>query len=189
VYAVAIQDDGKVIIGGTFTTVNGITRNRIARLNVDGSVDTNFDPGNGPNNMVSSVAVQSDNSVLIGGAFTQVHGQGEQNATPIRYVARLLSDGKRDDSFRPAPVNHLSSYGPNATVRSVKIQGGNWAIPNSGLVVIGGDFATYTVPTVKDPITGNPSASVNVSGRVARIGGIGPAAIPTHLHFPPDHEF
>jgi len=203
VNSVALQADGKMLIGGTFTSVNGTTRNRIARLNVDGSVDAVFDPGIGPNGAVNSIAIQSDNSVLIGGAFTQVHGRTELNPTPIRYIARLKGDGNcydssfnpvncagmRDDSFRPAPVNHLSSYGPNNTVRSVKIQGGAWNIPNSGLVVIGGDFATYTVPTAKDPVTGNPSASVNVSGRVARIGGIGPAALPTHLHFPPDHAF
>jgi uncharacterized delta-60 repeat protein len=182
VNSLALQADGKVIIGGSFTTVNGITRNRIARLNVDGSVDGTFDPPGGLNNAVNSVAIQSDNNVLIGGGFTQVNG------TSMRYVARLQNNGARDDSFRPAPVNHLSSYGPSGTVRSVKIQGGNWAIPNSGLVVIGGDFATYTVPTVKDPGTGNPSASVSVSGRVARIGGIGPAAVPTHLHFPPEEE-
>src|SRR5262249_21395201 len=42
VNAVVVQGDGKVVIGGSFTSVNGTARNRIARLNVDGSLDANF---------------------------------------------------------------------------------------------------------------------------------------------------
>jgi hypothetical protein len=43
--ALAAQPDGKIIIGGFFTTYDGQTRNRIARLNSDGSLDTSFNPG------------------------------------------------------------------------------------------------------------------------------------------------
>src|SRR5262245_45690673 len=45
VYALAIQSDGKLIIGGGFTQVSGVARTRIARLNIDGSLDAGFDPG------------------------------------------------------------------------------------------------------------------------------------------------
>jgi len=51
VYDLALQSDGKVLIGGNFTTVNGTNRNRIARLNSDGSLDSGFDPGTGPTTM------------------------------------------------------------------------------------------------------------------------------------------
>jgi uncharacterized delta-60 repeat protein len=43
----AIQPDGKVLIGGDFTTVNGTNRNHIARLNTNGSLDSSFNPGTG----------------------------------------------------------------------------------------------------------------------------------------------
>ena len=45
--SVAVQPDGKVLIGGDFTTVNGTNRNGIARLNADGSLDSSFNPGTG----------------------------------------------------------------------------------------------------------------------------------------------
>jgi hypothetical protein len=44
VFSVATQSDGKILIGGQFSTVGGITRNRIARLNSDGTLDTGFNP-------------------------------------------------------------------------------------------------------------------------------------------------
>ena len=44
VYATAVQPDGKILIGGSFTTVLGVARNNIARLNTDGTLDTAFNP-------------------------------------------------------------------------------------------------------------------------------------------------
>ncbi len=41
----AVQPDGKIIIGGQFTSVLGVARSNIARLNADGTLDTGFDPG------------------------------------------------------------------------------------------------------------------------------------------------
>src|SRR5947209_13776142 len=74
VNTVAVQADGKVLLGGGFTTLqpNGAAsttpRSKIARVNADGSVDTTFDPN--ANNTVNSVAVQADGKVLLGGNFT-----------------------------------------------------------------------------------------------------------------------
>src|SRR5882672_9761884 len=47
IYAMAVQPDDKIIIGGVFNTFNGVARTNIARLNADGSVDLSFDPGEG----------------------------------------------------------------------------------------------------------------------------------------------
>ena len=46
----AVQPDGKILVGGAFTTLGGggtgtTTRNRIGRLNADGSLDASFNPG------------------------------------------------------------------------------------------------------------------------------------------------
>src|SRR5437867_4474729 len=81
-----VQADGKILIGGDFTSLspNGgapVTRNRIARLNPDGTLDTAFNPN--ANGVVISTAVQADGKILAGGAFTSIGGQ------PRNYIARL----------------------------------------------------------------------------------------------------
>ena len=75
VHVVVVQPDGKILLGGEFTTLspNGgapVTRNHIARLNPDGTLDTAFDPN--ANAAVRSIAVQADGKILVGGFF---HGQ------------------------------------------------------------------------------------------------------------------
>jgi uncharacterized delta-60 repeat protein len=74
VRSIAVQPDGKVLIGGDFTTFNGPNRNHIARLNANGSLDLSFNPGTGANGNVSSIALQPDGNILIGGDFTTVNG-------------------------------------------------------------------------------------------------------------------
>src|SRR3954465_6133133 len=66
VHAVVVQADGKILIGGDFTTLspNGgaaVTRNGIARLNPDGTLDVAFNPNpTGANSYVWRIAVQAD---------------------------------------------------------------------------------------------------------------------------------
>ena len=67
VTATAVQADGKILIGGSFSTVLGVTRNNIARLNTDGTLDTAFNPN--ANDAVHSIAVQADGKILAGGFF------------------------------------------------------------------------------------------------------------------------
>jgi uncharacterized delta-60 repeat protein len=68
----AIQADGKIIVGGYFSTVGGIGRNGIARLNTDGTVDASFNPD--LSDGVNSVTVQADGRIIISGVFTRVGG-------------------------------------------------------------------------------------------------------------------
>ena len=67
-YNAAVQPDGKTIIAGFFTSVLGVPRGNIARLNADGSLDTGFNPN--VDNGVYCVAIQTDGKVLLGGPFT-----------------------------------------------------------------------------------------------------------------------
>ena len=85
VMSLALQNDGKVLIGGWFTRVNGVARNSLARLNPDGSLDTSFLNGlNGPDGEVYALALQRSGEILVGGSFT-VFSQ-----TPRSYLAQLM---------------------------------------------------------------------------------------------------
>jgi uncharacterized delta-60 repeat protein len=68
VKSMALQADGKLLIGGNFTSINGVARNGIARLNSDGALDTSFNPGTGAG-LVNAMALQADGKLFIGGFF------------------------------------------------------------------------------------------------------------------------
>ena len=99
VYAVAIQPDGRVVIGGDFTLFNGADRNRVARLNDDGSLDTTFDPGAGADGAIWTLALQNDGHIVLGGDFLAVNG------IPLSGTARLTPDGAVDFTFNPGQAN------------------------------------------------------------------------------------
>ena len=84
-YSVAIQSDGKAIIGGSFNTVSGSTRNNIARINTDGTLDIGYNPI--ANDYVFDIAIQSDGNAIIGGNFTTMSGQ------PRNRIARINAEG------------------------------------------------------------------------------------------------
>lgn len=94
VAAVAIQSDGKLVIGGYFTSFNGKNSNRIVRLNANGTIDNSFNPGTGADNSIDDLALQADGKILIGGAFNSYNG------TSVNHVARLNADGTLDQSFK-----------------------------------------------------------------------------------------
>jgi len=142
VSALAVQSDGKILIGGSFTSAGGVARNYIARLNADGSLDTGFDPGSGANKSVSALAVQSDGKVVIGGSFTRVGGVARNG------IARLDADGSVDGNFDPEGVD--VSTGTVTTL----------AVESNGKIVIGGSF------TAVDAHTRNYIARLNADGTV-----------------------
>ena len=111
----AVQADGKVLLGGDFTTLqpNGApsptTRNRIARVNANGTLDTGFDPN--ANDVVSNVAVQADGKVLLGGNFTTLQPNGAGSPTTRNFFARLNNDGATQSLTAPDTSHALWSRG------------------------------------------------------------------------------
>jgi uncharacterized delta-60 repeat protein len=89
------QADGKYIVGGNFTSLNGVPASRLARLEANGTVDVAFTAACGANGPVNSLALQPDGRLLVGGNFTALAG------TPRAYIGRLLSSGALDPSFVP----------------------------------------------------------------------------------------
>src|SRR5262249_60852526 len=78
VLAVALHGDGSVLIGGEFSSFNSIPRSHVARLNSNGTLDNDFDPGTGANGSVQAIAVLSSGKILIGGSFTSYNGLAAQ---------------------------------------------------------------------------------------------------------------
>jgi uncharacterized delta-60 repeat protein len=121
VFAMVVQPGGSIVIGGDFTMVRGTPRKGIARLNSDGSLDSGFDPGSGPNDLVSAVAVQGDKIIIVG-YFTNVSG------TYQGYIARLNSNGSLDTNFNA----RAGADGPVVAL----------AVQTDGRILLGGAFAT-----------------------------------------------
>jgi uncharacterized delta-60 repeat protein len=138
VNVVLIQSDGKVVVGGAFTSYNGVNRNRIVRLNADGTFDNTFNIGNGPSSSVRTIAFQSDGKMIIGGDFTSY------DSTNINRIARINSNGTLDNTFNVGT-------GTNLSVKTVVIQ-------SDGKVVIAGSFASYNGTTM------NGIARLNIDG-------------------------
>lgn len=93
VSAVLVQKDGRILIGGSFSSVNGVAASNVARLNGDGSLDAAFQLIPGANGNVSALGIQSSGAILIGGSFNNVHGLARQG------LARLNPDGSVDSTF------------------------------------------------------------------------------------------
>jgi uncharacterized delta-60 repeat protein len=87
------QTDGKIIITGDFTQVGSVLKNKIFRLNADGSVDASFDAGSGPNKDILDLYVQADGKILVAGQFTEFDGKSAP------YLVRLNSNGSIDNTF------------------------------------------------------------------------------------------
>jgi uncharacterized delta-60 repeat protein len=121
VYAIAIQPDGKILVGGEFTSIGGNSRNYIARLNSDGTFDTTFNDPQieaGAGYGVHSIAVQTDGKIIIGGNFNRL------GTTVRKYIARLNSNGSLDTDFNPAAETSVLSI----------------ALQKDGKILVGGEF-------------------------------------------------
>ena len=93
VFCVIEQPDGKVLLGGNFSTFNGTTVNRITRLTNAGAIDAGFLSGTGANNQVLAMGLQSDGKIIITGTFTSYNG------IACNRIARLNTDGSFDNTF------------------------------------------------------------------------------------------
>ncbi len=104
VTVLCIQTNGQLLIGGQFTEVSGASRRHLARLNLDGSLDTTFDPGTGWEGPIAvydeapsirAIVLQPDGKIITAGNFSNYNGV----LTPC--LARLNPDGARDLTFNP----------------------------------------------------------------------------------------
>ncbi|MDR2333950.1 MAG: IPTL-CTERM sorting domain-containing protein [Burkholderiaceae bacterium] len=134
VRGIAVQPDGKIVIGGYFTAIDGTPINRIARLNANGTLDTSFNVGTGSNGNIEDVKLQADGKVVISGSFTNIQG------TDIRGVARLNTDGSLDTTF--VPNGGATGVVNGAWDGSFPVY--QLAVQNDGKILYAGGTHTYT---------------------------------------------
>jgi uncharacterized delta-60 repeat protein len=157
VRVVVVQPDGKILIGGDFTTVLGVARNRIARLNPDGTLDTAFDPN--ANSAVLAIAVQADGKILVSGVFTSIGGQTRNR------IARLDAATGLADSFNP---------NANVDVYAIAAQADGKILAGGPFTSVGGQTRNFIARL--DPTTGladsfNPNANLPVNSIAVQADG------------------
>ena len=122
----ALQSDGKILIGGDFTTYNAVSRAYIARLNSDGMLDATFNSTVAASTSAGAVRVivpQSGGTIYLGGGFTSVNSVNRTN------IARLNGSGSLDTTFVPPTTT-------NSYIESIVPLAG-------GSVLVGGSFVNF----------------------------------------------
>ncbi len=160
VYALVVQSDGKILIGGEFSAVGGVPRNNLARLNADGTLDQTFldGPSGGVNGTVYALVVLPDGSILAGGFFSFADAGSRSN------LVRFAADG----TLAPTPAAEQS---PNGKVYAISV------MPDSR-VVVGGEFSQIGSQQRKNlavydrdfSLLSGPGESPDIRGIVRAVG-------------------
>ncbi|MFN7944988.1 MAG: family 16 glycosylhydrolase [Blastocatellia bacterium] len=143
---ILVQPDGRILIAGAFTSIDGQSRNILARLNSDGTLDSGFNANAGSS--VSAFALQTDGKILVGGRFSSIGGQLRRN------IARLNADGSADTSFNSETSDAVLALATQA----------------DGRVLAGGYFTVISqqsrnfLARLTSPTAATQSLAVNASG-------------------------
>ncbi len=121
VRALAVQPDGKILIGGDFSQVSGVSRPGIARLNANGTLDSTFNALLNGGAVVRAIAVQRDGKVVIGGTFSSASGSLRNHLARVNGAGGVL-----DTTFDP---------NPNGRIDTLLLQ-------PDGDILVGGEFTT-----------------------------------------------
>lgn len=154
--AIAVQSDGKIVVGGSFSSYNGAACSNIARLNADGTLDTSFNEGAGFSfGQIESIVIQADGRIVAGGP------ENSYNGVPCHDIVRLNADGSMDTSF-----NHSSGF-VFGNVYSLALQA-------DGRIVAVGDITMVQGPPWKDIARLNPDGTPDTSFNPGTGFGDGP---------------
>lgn len=142
VNCIALQSDGKIVVGGGFTEFNGTDVSLIARLNTDGSLDGSFTSAGFSSTPVNSIAIQSDGKIIAGGDFEAYSG------TSCKRIVRINSNGTIDNSFTIG--TGFNSDG----VKAVELQ-------PDGKIICGGYFSSYNGTSSKGIVRLNTDGTID----------------------------
>jgi len=166
-WGMAVQSDGKVLLGGYVRPPSGFTDFALARYNTDGSLDTAFGTGGIVTQTIEAsdygygLVVQTSGKIIIG-------GKSGSNAA----LARYNSDGSFDNSFGPITSTNFITY---AVPGYINTSVGDLTLQNNDYVVVAG--GAYT-PTQVAPVTvavfdqdGRPDTNFGAGGIVTTTNG------------------
>lgn len=122
IYSVAVQNDGKYIVGGKFSSYNGIGKPLIARINTDGTLDSSLSCESGFNSIPTSLLIQANGKIITGGGLSSMQGND-------KYLTRLNLDGSFDSTF-----NTGTDFDNTINIMSLQ---------TDGKILIGGWFSIY----------------------------------------------
>jgi uncharacterized delta-60 repeat protein len=156
VFSIAEQADGKILLGGSFETYNGIEKNRLVRVNADGSMDTTFNQtflASSGSASVDALAIQPDGKIIVGGIFTVVTPFPE-NDIIAQDIMRLNTDGTRDTGF----MSGIPAFGCG-DIYSISIQ-------DDGKIILAGDIsfcANNTIDNNENILRLNADGSIDTT--------------------------
>jgi uncharacterized delta-60 repeat protein len=130
IQAVYLEQGGKSVWAGSFSTLANSSCHNVGRLNADGSLDIGFSMSNGPSGTLYAIAEDASNGIYVGGQFQTYNGITNES------VVRLLPDGTLDTNF-----NNVTNF-KNATNSNVPLVN-CLAIQGDGRVIAGGSFNTW----------------------------------------------
>jgi uncharacterized delta-60 repeat protein len=163
VYALAEQPDGKLLVGGWYTSFNGVATDCVVRLMPDGSLDPNFLIRNGIGNQyIKSIVVQPDGKILVGGGFYQ------NSAYQSNRITRLNPDGTTDATF-------VVNLGFNGIVTDIKLL-------SNGQIMVAGDFTNYAGSIANRIVRLNSNGSIDATFNP----GSGPSSVVADMEIQPD---
>ena len=144
VNCLALQTDGRILVGGVFGLLGGVPINSLGRLNADGTLDFTFNPGAGS---VNALALQKDGGIIVGGAFSTLAGQ------PRLGIGRLSNTSPANEtlSFDNSSATWLrSGTGPEIWRATFEFStnGTTWAAPGDSSRITGGwQLTGLVIPT------------------------------------------
>lgn len=138
--------DGRIMIAGLFTSINGHRRGCFARLNEDGSLDETFNSDPGADSDIRDAVLLEDGRVILVGSFQHINGE------PASSIVRIHPDGSLDDSFvvDPGPT------GWAAYLQGITLQA-------DGKIIVTGFFNQYNGKPLSNIARLHPDGSVNTS--------------------------
>lgn len=156
VYDIALQPEGRLLIGGYFSTVGGQPQAYLARLGADGILDSDFRPT--VTYTVRSLAALADGRMLAGGDFSRVNGIDRKN------FALLHADGSPEATFD-------TSTGANYTVNRLLLLADGKIGAGGGFSTIGGVAAKY-LARLAAPTAQTKTVAASVSPAIAEAGTV-----------------
>jgi uncharacterized delta-60 repeat protein len=178
VYSIVTQQDGRILVGGSFTTLAGESRTNVGRLNADGTLDQGFEAfvAGGP---VSRILLQPDGKILVAGSFGSLNGQAG-----IAGIGRLNGDGTLDWAFnaRVAGIGGTDVSVDFAALQAdgkILVSGAFTSLggqPRTNIARLNGDGTLDTsfhpgVPEYRDLLALQPDGKVLVEGQFSGNSG------------------